>query len=109
VPLYIYPGLIFFKQLLFDSFLRIVPNQKHSYIFPRLTRSTNHTRELNSIVHHVVQHIKLALQPPIQQHLILTNKRASSRRKHFRAFFELVDVVYAKEGKTSISFRIVLS
>jgi hypothetical protein len=68
----------------------------------------NHTSQLNSIVHHIIQLIKFALQPPIQHNLILIHKRCARRRQHLCALLEVVNVVDTKHRKACVRFRIIL-
>jgi len=67
-----------------------------------------HTCKLNSIIHQVIKLIELAVEPPVEQDLILANKRRPFCRQDLGAFFEVVDVVHAEKRQTRVSLSIVL-
>ena len=67
-----------------------------------------HTCKLNSIIHQVVELIELAVEPPVEQDLILTNKCRPFCGQDLGTFFEVVDVVDAEKRQARVSLSIVL-
>lgn len=62
------------------------------------------TSQLNRIVHHIIQLIKLARKPHIKHLLVLTHERIAPCGQNLCALLEVIDIVHAKEGKTSIRY-----
>ena len=67
-----------------------------------------HTCKLNSIIHQVIKLIELAVEPPVEQDLIFTNKCRSFCGQDLGAFFEVVNVVDAEKRQARVSLSIVL-
>ena len=76
---------------------------------PSLTRSANHTSQLNGIVDHVVELIELTGKPHVQHDLVLADKLVAAGRKDLGALLQVVDVVDTEKGEASVCFGIVLS
>lgn len=67
-----------------------------------------HTSQLDSIIHHVIQLIKLSLQPHIKHSLILVDERRARRWQDLRALLQIIDVVNTKQRQPCIRFGVVL-
>ena len=82
--------------------------QTNSGVYLPTHLTTNHARKLNRIIDQIIQLIKLALQPTIQNNLILVDKARAHDGQDLCAFLQVVDVGDAEEREARVCFCVVL-